>query len=215
MTGTADVRTEHGLHEHTRRRGPRKGDARERAILDHAAELFGRRPLSAITIDELAAGAGLSRSSFYFYFRSKQAVLAALIAELGDELSAGHTRWLDGTGRDDDAQREAAAHLAAVWRTHGALIEQARGSGSDYQPVVEFLDTAADRFANRLAARIVRDRDAGLVPEGVAPLTVARMVDAMRCARFAELIGRTDARGDARAVADVVTLTNRMIDGSG
>lgn len=196
-----------------RRRGPRKGDARERAILDHAAVLFGTTALSSITTDDLAAGAGLSRSSFYFYFPSKHAVLAALIAELGDELTAGHNRWLDGSGRDDDAQHEAAAHMAVLWRTHGALIAQARASASDYQPVVEFLDAAAARFASRLAARIVRDREAGLAPDGVAPLTIARMVDAMRCARFAELIGRADARGDSRAVADVITLTNRMIYG--
>jgi AcrR family transcriptional regulator len=196
-----------------RRRGPSKGDERERAILEHATELFGRKPISSITTDELAAGAGLSRSSFYFYFPSKHAVLAALISDLGGELTAGHNRWLDGTGRDDDAQREASVHTAVLWRTHGALIEQARKSATDYRPVIDFLDAATRRFTSRLSARIVRDREAGLAPDGIAPLTLARMIDAVRCARFAELIGRSDARGDARAVADVLTLTNRMIYG--
>jgi len=44
-----------------RRRGPRKGDLKEAAILDTASELLGRKPLSEITTEALAKGAGISR----------------------------------------------------------------------------------------------------------------------------------------------------------
>jgi len=35
-----------------------------------------------VTIDELAGAAGIARSGFYFYFESKQALLAALVDEV-------------------------------------------------------------------------------------------------------------------------------------
>jgi AcrR family transcriptional regulator len=197
----------------TRRRGPTKGDQREQAILRVASELFSAKPISQITIDELSAGAGISRSSFYFYFPSKHAVLAALVESLAADLTVGHNAWLDGTGRNDAAMREAAKYLAVMWRNHGALIEQARAAGGEYQPVLDFLEFGADRFAARLGAKITRDREAGAAPNGVPAETLARMVDAARSARFRALIGRKDSRSDARAVDDVVAVTNSMLYG--
>ena len=70
----------------SRRRGARKGDQTEQAILDTAERLLGERPLAAIGIDELAAGAGISRPSFYFYFESRETVLRALAERIADEL---------------------------------------------------------------------------------------------------------------------------------
>ena len=67
-----------------RRRGrPSKGDLKEAAILDTAWHLLAEKPVTAITIEELAAGAGISRSSFYFYFDSRDAVVRALAAAGG------------------------------------------------------------------------------------------------------------------------------------
>ncbi|MEZ0363557.1 TetR/AcrR family transcriptional regulator [Mycobacterium sp. pUA109] len=54
------------------------GDDRELAILTTAERLLEQRPLADISVDDLAKGAGLSRPTFYFYFRSKDAVLLTL-----------------------------------------------------------------------------------------------------------------------------------------
>ena len=193
--------------------------------------MFARQPIGTVTTDQLAAGAGLSRSSFYFYFSSKQAVLAALMQNLAEDLAEGHQRWLTGTGRDDDAQREACRHVARVWREHGPLLEQtwpgaaragrdAEGAApdtteahADYAAVVAELDASRARFINRLAARITRERSAGLAPGGIPARQLALMVESLRTARFAELRGRSDARGDAAAVADVVRATNLLLYG--
>src|ERR1700747_1577098 len=55
------------------------GDDRELAILSTAERLLQERPLSDISVDDLAKGAGLSRPTFYFYFPSKDAVLFTLV----------------------------------------------------------------------------------------------------------------------------------------
>jgi AcrR family transcriptional regulator len=58
------------------------GDDRERAILATAERLLAERSFSDISVDDLARGAGLSRPTFYFYFKSKEAVLLSLLEPL-------------------------------------------------------------------------------------------------------------------------------------
>lgn len=55
------------------------GDDRELAILATAERLLEERSFAAISVDDLAKGAGLSRPTFYFYFKSKEAVLLSLL----------------------------------------------------------------------------------------------------------------------------------------
>lgn len=53
-------------------------------ILDSARRLFNRRGLSDVSIDEVMAGAGLTRGGFYSYFPSKEALYAEAITRFLD-----------------------------------------------------------------------------------------------------------------------------------
>ena len=64
------------------------GDERIQAILTNAEELLGQRPLTDISVDDLARGAGISRPTFYFYFSSKEAVLLTLAERIIEEADA-------------------------------------------------------------------------------------------------------------------------------
>src|SRR5215218_7086844 len=65
------------------RRGSRaSGDDRERAIFETAEKLLKEKPLSEISVDDLAKGAGISRPTFYFYFPSRDAVVLTIIDRL-------------------------------------------------------------------------------------------------------------------------------------
>src|SRR4051812_31628459 len=145
-----------------RRRSLSKGDRREQAILDTARALLETRPLASLTIDELAAGAGISRSSFYFYFDSKAAVLAALLDGLSSELAAENSPWLDGTGPDEAALRVAITHGVELWRRSGGLLRQAMTAGAPEDPLTAWRAEVVRRGVRRLTARIERDRAAGL-----------------------------------------------------
>ena len=61
------------------------GEDRERDILATAERLLAEKPVSEISIDDLARGAGLSRPTFYFYFESKEAVVLALLDRVAEE----------------------------------------------------------------------------------------------------------------------------------
>jgi AcrR family transcriptional regulator len=188
-----------------RRRGPSKGDRRERAILETARALLARKPLADITIDELAAGAEISRSSFYFYFDSKLSVLVALLHGMAGELGRDAGPWLDGAGPDAAALREALIPLARLWREHGRMLAGALAAAPGCPPLARWREELRSAHVDRLAARITRDRAAGLAPGGPEPRVLAGLIDDLRTAALA---GSTDPEA---LVDDLVTVELRMI----
>lgn len=60
---------------------PEQSEARRKAILEAAMTLFDRQGYSAATMEEVAAGAGISKGSIYNYFQSKQDLFAQLFTE--------------------------------------------------------------------------------------------------------------------------------------
>ncbi len=162
-----------------RRRSPQsKGDRREQAILDGARELLRTQPVEQLTVDALARAAGISRSSFYFYFDSKQAVLRALLGGLANEAATQADQgWLSASGPRPDLLRAAMATSVQVWRRHGPLLCHAM-LGDNVDPALgEFRSRLFDGYVGRAAARIRRDQAAGLIGDAPpAPEDLAAMM---------------------------------------
>ncbi|MCC6800059.1 MAG: TetR/AcrR family transcriptional regulator [Anaerolineae bacterium] len=71
-------------------------EQREEAILDALQALSAERGFSAVTMDALAEAVGISKATLYQHFDSKDALLAALLAQQIDRFGA----WLaDAAGR--------------------------------------------------------------------------------------------------------------------
>ncbi|WP_084587784.1 TetR/AcrR family transcriptional regulator [Devosia riboflavina] len=70
-----------GVRERKRR------ETRQR-IVDAGLKLFGRHGYEATTLDAIAAEAGISRRTFFHYFKSKDEILISMQAGLGEQLSA-------------------------------------------------------------------------------------------------------------------------------
>jgi AcrR family transcriptional regulator len=64
----------------------RRGDKHRQAILRALRELLQERPFAELSVSTISLRAGVARSGFYFYFDSKYAVLAQIIAEATEEL---------------------------------------------------------------------------------------------------------------------------------
>jgi len=58
-----------------------------RQLIDVAGELFNRLSFEQVTIDDLAATAGISRKTFFNYFPGKAALLEALIVDWMEQSS--------------------------------------------------------------------------------------------------------------------------------
>jgi TetR/AcrR family transcriptional regulator, ethionamide resistance regulator len=138
----------------TTRRRPHasRGDVREARLLEIAEALLRDRRFEATSIAEIAAAADITRSAFYFYFASKEALLERLIettlAELIDRRLAG----LDARDKAPAERVRALLHgVAEMWVEHGVVL------------------SAAAELAGSVPALF--DRIAGVIASGVETLT--------------------------------------------
>lgn len=69
-------------------RRERDREARRHAILGSAGRLFRERPYDEVRVEDIAAAADLAKGTVYRYFRDKDAIVAALAAEVLSDLRA-------------------------------------------------------------------------------------------------------------------------------
>ncbi len=82
----------------------------ENELLERAAELFGTRGFNGTTLQDVADTVGLTRATFYHYFDSKEALLAALVEDIAV------ARATEIKGIRSNPSLSAAIKLAAVTR---------------------------------------------------------------------------------------------------
>ncbi|MDH7795145.1 MULTISPECIES: TetR/AcrR family transcriptional regulator [unclassified Beijerinckia] len=71
--------------------------ARRQAILEAAKACFGRKGFHQTTTAEICAEAGISTGNLFHYFRSKKAIIAAIVEQQGDETKS-HLEGLASAG---------------------------------------------------------------------------------------------------------------------
>lgn len=190
-----------------RRTGPSKGDLREAAILDAARTLFTEQSFDAVTIDDLARAAGLSRTGFYFYFRTKSAVLTALMIRFWDDLGASHV-WFDSTGPSPGLLRVQLRASAQLWREHAGVLSCTPSSAE----AREFNARVTGRHDRRCAEKISRDQELGTATTTISAIRLAEMIAAIRDARWAQMAKAPDDALDA-AVQDIAEAVQRLVYG--
>jgi AcrR family transcriptional regulator len=185
-----------------RRPARASGDDRELAILTTAERLLAERPLAAISVDDLARGAGISRPTFYFYFPSKDAVLLTLL----DRVVAEADATLDAvfaTAEPDprqDWQRVLAAYHD-TFRTHRALTVAAAQARATSAEVRALWAEVFERWVQRCAAAIEAERERGAAPPGPAARDLAIALTSMNeRVIYGSLSGDGPAVGDADVV---------------
>lgn len=147
-----------------RRAVERKGDLRERAILDTCEALLARKGYDAMTIGDIAQGAGITRGALYFYFGSKQEVVTALVARTVEHL---WERSL-ATARSDDPRRAVDAAMrrtVELWTAHGLVMRTAIDLSLTVPEIGELWSRTADLFIAAITAVLEK---AG-VPAGAGP----------------------------------------------
>jgi len=188
------------------RRRPSKGDLTSQAILDTAERLLQTRALDDIAVDELASGAGISRSTFYFHFASREAVLHALSGGILDALYEAASSWLRrGSEPPEDSIRRALGASLALWRKHGPVL-RAAVRARDTDPLMrEFWTGVARRFVEATASQIEIEREAGVAPAGPDARSLAAVLVAMNEQAF---LSRSRSRRSAARDRELVdTLT--------
>lgn len=145
-----------------------KGDRREQAILEGAYDILRTTPLRNVSIDDLAKRAGLSRSSFYFYFESKWQVLSALLSKVTtDVFQASQLIFDRPEGMPPEAAIEhAVKEIIEVWERHGHVLREVADAAAAEPELQTQWDAILGRFIDAAATSIERDRAAGVATDG-------------------------------------------------
>jgi len=124
-------------------------DARRQQILDAAGRLYRERRYDDVSMEELAAAAGVARGLLHHYFGSKRDLFLAVMTQ-SVRLPLDELPDLDGRAIEDRAR------LTMMWildgaRTYGQSWVNAAGAeglqdGGDVQAVVDRADDRAARF---------------------------------------------------------------------
>ena len=134
----------------------RKGDRREEQILDAAEDLLATRGYVHMTVGDVAAAAGMTRSGMYFYVASKQDILVALVARTVRSLREGTVDALDRAGPVDDVFDSALERTAQQWRDHGVVMRAAVDFASTVSEVDQLWTDTAGAIADAIARLLVR-----------------------------------------------------------
>jgi AcrR family transcriptional regulator len=156
---------------------PRRRGRRPRtyaAVLAATSELLETVPLAQLSVARVIAAAGVSRTSFYEHFTSKEDVVVKLVrsisAEVAEEIEPMFAR--DGRG-PEQAFREGLSRLLRVSARHAPLVLAA----SEEWPAVPELQRLWFRMhgelTRRLADLIAAERAAGRAPGGADPEALA------------------------------------------
>ena len=198
----------------SRRSGPRPAGDVSTAVLEAAERLLAETSLEDLTVADVIAAAGVSRASFYFYFESKHAVLAALLGRVIGELHAAADPWFEGTSRHPDALREGLAGSVAVWRRHGPVLRAGAEAWRSDPEVGRLWAGFVEEFVRAAAKRIDADRRAGLAPAGgpdPEALAAALVWMNERCFYVASIEAEPALAGDERLVEALHTAWHRAI----
>lgn len=127
----------------------RRQSAEERRgrILLTARELFGRYGYGATSIERIAGEAGVAVPTVYAIFRSKRALLFALLDQADAQADvAGLLRELQAAAGDPRRQlRRLVSFTSRFYAQAGDIIEIARGAGSTNEDLLALWQEGEDR----------------------------------------------------------------------
>src|SRR5919107_1123742 len=163
MGSRPDVRARHQAQ---------RTDTRRR-ILDTTLQLLEHRPWHDIALEHVMADAGLTRTAFYRHFSSREALLVALLEDVGLRLEDLPSAWEQGEGEPVAELRRAVDDLVTLYARIGRLLGAIAETAAHDDDIRSVYRGLADRLTAAVAERIAADVAAGR-SEVQDPLEVAR-----------------------------------------
>lgn len=150
------------------RRRRRTPEVAEREIVAAADALLRERPFRELTVDEVMRRTGLSRPSFYVYFRDRHQLVLRVVEVIGAELWTMSERWWKGAGDGAELVREAIDGIVALYAKHGPVLRALADAAADdpgvesaYGALVQsFVDVTERHIEDEIAAGHVLPLDA-------------------------------------------------------
>ena len=199
------------------RRKRRTPEAAEREIVEAAETFLRERPFRELTVDDLMRRTGLSRPSFYVYFKDRHELVLRLTERIGSELFEMSERWYEGTGDGPALVREAVEGVVSVFAQHGPVLRALADAATEDRRVDNVYRGMLEQFVTATTRHIEREVAAGRME----PLRARETATALTwmIERYLQLnLGRPE-ESSVEEVSDVLaTILSRAlygVDGAG
>jgi len=205
------------LKSRGRRSNHISGEDRERAILESAERLLEEKPLSEISVDDLAKGAGISRPTFYFYFPSRDAVVLTIIERMIPAITvAGRENTLAMLLEDPRAGlKQTLVEIFATFKERKAVVLAAVELRANNEEAQGLWARIMESWVSDVAAIIEGERARGAAPEGTPARELAiALVQMNERAQLGVLVSESPSLGEDRAIDVLVDIWLRAIYGT-
>jgi AcrR family transcriptional regulator len=182
------------------------GDDREQAILATAERLLEERSLADISVDDLAKGAGLSRPTFYFYFKSKEAVLLSLlepvIARADSEFDGAVQRLPTDPRR---VWRNGIKAFFVAFHSQPGLARAATEALATSSELRTMWSGFMQKWIDHTATLIIAERERGAAPETIPAADLATSLNQMNERTMMAALSAEKPAIDVDRVVDTLT----------
>lgn len=161
----------------TREPRTKRGEKTRDRLTAAARTLFETRGFAATRMGDISSAAGVSHGTVYTYFTTKEDVLAAMLAELVDQLRAS-IRDVDISHPVEKIGNANARYLAA-FRENARLLRVVEEVAVVDERFARILSDLRRTHAERVAHQIQRQQEQGLVPADLDPQITAASLCAM------------------------------------
>jgi AcrR family transcriptional regulator len=181
-----------------------RGDRQREAIVTAVRELLQERSFADLSVSTISERAGVARSGFYFYFDSKYAVLAVILADAGellDELTHHFAPREPGETPEAFAKRMVGS-AAAVYANDDPVMAACAAARLTDAQIREMMDDFYDGIIDKLITLLEQDSDARPISDDVPALVrTLAAVTSFTLTQDSAFVGRGE---DPKRAVDIV-----------
>jgi AcrR family transcriptional regulator len=149
-----------------------RGDRQREAIVNAVRELLQERSFADLSVSTISERAGVARSGFYFYFDSKYAVLAVILADAGDLLDNLTHHFAPREPGETPAAfaKRMVGSAAAVYTNDDPVLKACAVARNTDAQIREMMDDFYDGIIDKLITLLEQDSDARPISDDVPAL---------------------------------------------
>lgn len=187
-----------------------RGDRQRDAIIAAVRELLQERSFADLSVSTISERAGVARSGFYFYFESKYAVLAVIVAEAMaelDKLTHDFAPRESGETPSDFAKRMV-GYAAIVFSSNDPIMRACNLARNTDAQIREIMDDFQDTVVDKIVGLVKEDSGARPVSDDIAGLVrTLTAVTSMTLAHDSAFVGRNHDPSGAVEVVERLWLS--------
>ena len=187
-----------------------RGDRQRDAILAAVRDLLQERSFADLSVSTISERAGVARSGFYFYFDSKYAVLAVIVAEAMAELDKLTHDFAPREAGETPSQfaTRMVGSAAAVFAHHDPIMQACTLAQNTDAQIREIMDDFQDTVIDKIVGLVKQDSGARPISEDTTALVrTLTAVTSMTLAHDSAFVGRRQDPAGAIEIVERLWLT--------